>query len=294
MYFNGYRWHHQTDWTGFRNPIDRSQADIVLLGDSMIYGHGVEEVDTVRHQLEEIIKRAVNNLGIQGGSAYQEYQILKKFATELEPRFVFLFFLSNDIHDLTVYLTDNQMRQFMSQGVPAVTNLEVSRQSLFWKHAILNLLQDLYFVRAAYASFELLSRRVMRSAAASEKNWRSTPLFIENPRYELAMEFHLDALKKMHMIASSNNIKFINVFIYTGHDHFAKEEPVYEKIIEDFCRTEGITFVSLRKLLVDEAENKGALFLENDGHFSAQGARVVAEFIADYIRKFDSPANKEV
>src|SRR2546430_4217354 len=43
MFFDGYHWHHRTDWMGFRNPEDRKSADVVLLGDSMVYGHGLEE-----------------------------------------------------------------------------------------------------------------------------------------------------------------------------------------------------------------------------------------------------------
>jgi lysophospholipase L1-like esterase len=288
MYFNGYRWHHRTDWMGFRNPADRSHADVVLLGDSMLYGHGLEEAHTVRHELEEIIGRPVSNLGIQGGSVYQEYQILKRFALKLEPKFIFLFFLANDIHDLTVYLSDEKMRQFMSRGMEAVGNLEISRQSRVGM-PILKLSQDLYVARAIYASWKLLSQHTTRSAAASAENWHSLSLFSENPRLALAMEFHLDALKKMYAIASGSNIAFVNAFIYTGLEHFAKEEPVYEKIIQDFCRSEGIPFLNLRKVLADQTEKGSALFLENDGHFSAQGARVIAEFLANYIEKSDSP-----
>ena len=67
MYYNGYRWQHRTDHMGFRNPQDRGQARVVLLGDSMIYGHGVNEQHTVRHHLEALTRQPVSNLGIQGG-----------------------------------------------------------------------------------------------------------------------------------------------------------------------------------------------------------------------------------
>src|SRR2546428_8250861 len=47
MFANGYRWHHQSDSLGFRNPEPRVPADVVILGDSLVYGHGVEVEDTV-------------------------------------------------------------------------------------------------------------------------------------------------------------------------------------------------------------------------------------------------------
>ncbi len=45
-YWNGYRWQHSTDSRGFRNPPG-TPTEVLLLGDSLIYGHGVEEPETV-------------------------------------------------------------------------------------------------------------------------------------------------------------------------------------------------------------------------------------------------------
>jgi hypothetical protein len=43
-YYNRYEWKHKTDSLGFRNPVERRRADIVLLGDSFIYGQGVDVI----------------------------------------------------------------------------------------------------------------------------------------------------------------------------------------------------------------------------------------------------------
>ena len=100
IYFNGYWWRHKTDSRGFRNPVEPLTASVVLLGDSIVYGHGVEEVSTIRHHLESFLGQPVANLGIQGSSIHNEYQVLKTFGLGLRPRYVFLFFLANDIDDL--------------------------------------------------------------------------------------------------------------------------------------------------------------------------------------------------
>ena len=42
-FFNGYFWEHHADENGFRNPDAETAKDVLLLGDSFIYGHGVEE-----------------------------------------------------------------------------------------------------------------------------------------------------------------------------------------------------------------------------------------------------------
>ena len=44
-YWAGHAWDHQTDAWGFRNPPQKSK-EILLLGDSLVYGHGVDEPDS--------------------------------------------------------------------------------------------------------------------------------------------------------------------------------------------------------------------------------------------------------
>src|SRR5262244_941689 len=51
MYANVYVWHHQTDALGFRNAQLHIPADVVLLGDSLVYGQAVEFEDTLANRL---------------------------------------------------------------------------------------------------------------------------------------------------------------------------------------------------------------------------------------------------
>ena len=76
MVYNGYRWHHQTDRYGFRNHEGRARADIVLLGDSHVYGHGLELEQTVGYFLERLSGHTTYNLGRQGDSSLQEAYLL--------------------------------------------------------------------------------------------------------------------------------------------------------------------------------------------------------------------------
>ena len=289
MYFNGYRWQHQTDGMGFRNPITRDQADVVLLGDSMVYGHGLEETHTLRHQLETLIQRPVQNLGMQGSSVHQEYHILKNFGLQLEPQFTFLFFLSNDIHDLTVYLKDAEMRQFLAQQTDS-RDLDYILRSpqKSWRRFLYRIKEELYVMRAAKALRMLLKQHLVADAHAALLSWDALPLFRDNPRFSLAMQFHIDALRKMYAIARQHNIRLVNVFIYTGQEQYAQEEPAYEKILHDFCDTENIPFLSLREM-VRQHPKRHMLFLQHDGHFSQSGARLVAQVLAEYMKNFTPP-----
>jgi lysophospholipase L1-like esterase len=291
MFFNRYKWSHEADSMGFRNPTNRESGEIVLLGDSMIYGHGVDETATVRHHLEELKERTVINLGISRTSIHQQYQVLKAFGVQLKPEYVFQFFLYNDIQELVVHFTDEDFTRFMEIPVDDHTT-----PYFMVKHKHF---RPKFYLRALYVynAYDLLKDYLkqfklnklwpfqLEEANASNNSWYSLPFFQDKPRYVHAMHFHLKALLKIKDIAQKNNFNFINVFIYTG----SYEGQIYENIISDFCKSNDISFLNLRDYFVPEIENGKNLFLKNDGHFTDEGAALTAKVVADYINTFENP-----
>ena len=110
MYYNGFTWTHQTDALGFRNQPLSIPADIVLLGDSYIYGHGLELESTVGVQLARLTGLSVANLARQGDCALQQAYLVTESLPIFEPRYVLYFFSENDIADLYVFLDDASLR----------------------------------------------------------------------------------------------------------------------------------------------------------------------------------------
>jgi hypothetical protein len=106
---HGYFWSHRTDARGFRNPPGARAGDAVLLGDSMIYGHGVEEEQSVAGILRTRYRRAVYNMARQGDCLYQNYVIARLYLEELRPRFALLFFFHNDFVDLKASRAPEQL-----------------------------------------------------------------------------------------------------------------------------------------------------------------------------------------
>jgi len=99
-YSHGYWWNHATDALGFRSPHNLERRDVLLLGDSLIYGHGVEESQTVAHFLRSEHQVAGYNMGSQGQCLYECYVTYRLYAEELQPEAVVLFVFLNDILDL--------------------------------------------------------------------------------------------------------------------------------------------------------------------------------------------------
>jgi lysophospholipase L1-like esterase len=281
MYFNGYRWHHKTDWMGFRNPTDRRSADVVLLGDSMIYGHGVEETSTIRHYLEQALGRPVANLGMQAAGIHQEYQVLKRFGVALGPRYVFLFFLVNDIFDLAAALTDRDMERLLALPVEDHTTPYFDRQPPYEPSMRLrDRWRELYVYRALEFLYYHLERPLARPAAAAEVGW-DAPIFRKKPRYALAMRAHLRTLLKIQDLADRHGFRFVHVFIATGGA--GDQEPVYRQMLAAFCREQGIAHYDLGDVMGRERADRAKLMLRGDGHFSDLGGRWVARLLAGYV-----------
>ena len=120
MYANGYVWTHQTDALGFRNKTLAIPADVVLLGDSFIYGHGVDFESTVGAFLARLTGLSVDNLARQGDCTLQQAYLMTEFLPVLRPRYVFYFFFENDLADLHAFLNDAAMQAFIDQPLERV------------------------------------------------------------------------------------------------------------------------------------------------------------------------------
>ena len=98
-YSHGRFWTHSTDGHGFRNPAGLTDRRVLLLGDSLVYGHGVEGDQTVGHYLRNR-GVAAYDLSAQGQCLYEHYVLARLFLEEFHPETVLLFVFVNDIRDL--------------------------------------------------------------------------------------------------------------------------------------------------------------------------------------------------
>jgi hypothetical protein len=108
-YWNGYVWQHRTDAHGFRNAPGTTSDGLLLLGDSMIYGHGVDEEETVAHCLRSEHGRPAYNMGHVGDTLYQEYIRARLALARCRPEQLLLFVFLNDIEDMLVHRRPEQI-----------------------------------------------------------------------------------------------------------------------------------------------------------------------------------------
>jgi hypothetical protein len=114
LYWNGHVWHHDANADGYRGPrLDR--ADAVFLGDSMIYGHGVETDETVPARFQAVTGLPSANLGQQGTCPIQGLEHLRRTGIGLRPRYIFLCVHPTDVKDATAGYDRAELRRFLEE-----------------------------------------------------------------------------------------------------------------------------------------------------------------------------------
>jgi hypothetical protein len=311
MYFNGYTWNHWADAMGFRNPTELMQADVVLLGDSLIYGHGVEETQTVASHLRRLTNRSVANLGQQGSGMHQEYQFLLHVGRALRPKWVFLFVFNNDLTDTTQALTQLEQQRFIEIpdgrfDLTYVDRRPPPRQRI--GHALQDWTGYLYVIRAVRFGYDALTKSRLTSLhprAQSAANIQSgidlpnppggvTPApinldnvegvlrqepFLSEPELVLSYRFQLKGFRQMQQVAKQDGFQFAVIYLDTNQPF----DEIFDRLCEKGCRSEGISYVSLRDYYRRRQDDGAELFLKNDGHLTDTGAGLTAE---ELLRQF--------
>jgi len=294
MYWNGYEWTHEADALGFRSRRPAIPADVVLLGDSFIYGHGVELEATVGHFLEQITGRPVANLARQGDSAYQQAYLLSSHIGLFRPRHVVYFYFENDIADLRAYLKEDAMRAFIREPLESIRyppRMDVA-EALRAREAKLAsrpwhwpLTRRAYVVRAwnrlasawpparpspaaapAPASGTAASGGATAAAPAPPPNVSSSTA-VDDER-SIGWQYTKKAIAYMQYVSERHGARLLVVPI-------TPTKPRHFEILRGIAEEHHLPFLDTSALPSDPT-----LWLANDGHFSPAGARRMAELVA--------------
>jgi hypothetical protein len=264
--YRGYHWKHRTDRHGFRSPVERERADLLLLGDSFIYGLCQEVDKTVAAFLERDTALSVANLSKPGNCAYDEVHLLHHHIGLVQPRYVVLFFYQNDIEDLASKISPAAMQEFLELplgGLPACQELAVP--ALDPDHAGPLRVASPYVLLAMHE----LAHRQYRNAA------RATRDKLPDRQDDLAWKFTIRAIEQMKHTCDEHRADLILVPILPS-----AERADYD-ILARTAERLGIVFVDSWASLRVDAHLE--YYLPRDGHFSEIGAEAVARLVAERL-----------
>lgn len=304
-YWNGYFWHHRTDSRGFRNPPDAQDTSLLVLGDSFVYGHGVEEEQTVTAVLRSKHGQPAYNMGRQGDCLYQQYVLLRLYVEQLQPQEVVLVVFVNDFHDLTQYRTTKEIqtrpeihRYPYGEALHERLGAQSRRVSLNPKEQLKRLRSVRLILGAArrwgwiswltlaQPAFAQEPRRELHGAAGA---WRPGNPFpadtlpwaravLDEEIFAPLRDYYRVVLEDLSRRLTERGVRFSVAFIEHFHPDAGLARQAQNKAgfhLSEICREIGVSYHSLRPALGRCKE----CFLPGDGHWSPEGHRRVAAFL---------------
>ena len=283
MYWNGHWWTHETNADGYRGPR-LPQADAVFLGDSMVYGHGVEEDQAVPAQVSRRGGLRVANLGQPGTGAIQALVLYREKGARLGPRRVFICLHHNDAQDsLDVFEPPGLLAFLQRPQDPPLARLDLRAPPA----------PNLFERWAQHAALPLGGARLI-SALRGKPDWvleapaplagdgkrpfvpqrdvidAPYPPLLENAPsgLRLAWQANRQALAELQRLAVASSAEL--VVFDLGYPR-AFTEAVEAMSVELGARYSDAGRVALARALAGEP-----IYLANDGHWSARGSEVIA------------------
>lgn len=279
-FWNGYTWQHRTDGLGFRNPSGLKDRSLLLLGDSLIYGHGAEEEETVAHILRARHGRPAYNMARQGDCLYQQYVLLRLYRNELAPRTVVLFVFLNDFSDLLSYRTREELERMpelrLDDRALRQRVADLGRNPRYPLRRQLYRSRSLRLLRGVARSFS--GDWMARAEAAPAGPGDLAAAVLQPELYALASGYYSRVLAECQKLAKEKGAGLRVVLLDVGPVAGPDGQRAYARLdhfLAGASREIGFPYASTTGIF----EGCGDCFLPNDGHFSPQGHVRLARFL---------------
>ncbi len=282
-YFNGYTWTHRTDSLGFRNPRQLTDRSLLLLGDSLIYGHGVEERDSVAQLLRTEFSRPAYSMASQGDCLLQSYVLLRLNLEALDPETVVLFVFLNDFADAALYRTAAEM-----QAPPEIDwDYDAMRERLADREADVGLspkrlllgLRSVRLLRGAWRDLTPISL-IANAEAAGEPP--AQPGFIDavlDPgTFSRTSHYYRKLLGDLARRLDRQDVDLYVVHLDLSPQFSGRGDQARQRLERFLRRVTGelaIAFATTEETFADCTD----CFLPADGHLSPAGHRRLAGFV---------------
>ena len=273
---NGYYSFIQTDRYGFNNDdsIWRSeQIDILLIGDSFIFGSCVNKVDDIASSITTFSKRTTLNLSQNGFGPLSEYAVLREFYPKNTKNIFWFYFEGNDLDDLNSELFNPTLSNY-------VNDINYS-QNLKEKTSVTNYLNNDVLINYSKKEnfkkikkiIKLTSVRQIFSSTSQKDNKNSLLQFKK-------------IITNANLLAKSNDANFYFIFLpeYARYSKNMLSKNDNNNSIKKFLIDQNIDFVDIDKELFSKLDDPLKFFpFRLSGHYTPEGYREIGRTIIDKI-----------
>lgn len=247
-------------------PPEPGTFRILVLGDSVTFGHGVAIDDTYVRQLEKRLagrepRIEILNAGIPGWSTHQQRIFYRDHTADLAPDLVLVGFVLNDVTEIHSGLLridpERQAALFRTLGWLARHSATVAA------------------VKRAYETLRDPEQRQIR--AVGELATRP-----ESPEVQRAMGLATGELRALAALARARGHAFGLVVFPFRFQFLVEDLDAPQRRLRRFAEEEGVpfldTFPVLREYPVDDV-------LQDHDHLTPLGHAVVAEALLDWLER---------
>lgn len=276
---------------GFRGadprPLSKPSLRVLVLGDSQAFGFGVAEDETLSAQLELLLQARhpdtdvqVINSAVPGYGTADQLAMLRSRGPALEPDLVVVQFLS--MNDLIENLTPAHTWARIKDGMLASREGTVSTRLAFGRRA------EMWIKRHSHLA-NLVSNAAGYWAVRLGLVGQQGAMWGEDFSEEQA-ELGVDLL--VEIAATADSLGARTLFLYTTGQASVIQERYdalpSRAVVAAAAERAGVPWIDMTARM-RERPNRAALHYPGDGHWTAEGHRVVAEIVAAEIERNGFP-----
>jgi len=317
-------WTMTTDARGFRNQADVDQCDVLVLGDSFAEGSKVSDEHAWPRRLGELTGLTVYNLGMSGYAPHHYLASLKTYGLALRPKTVLcLFYEGNDFDNAERRTAaPPEWSRFFKRSpiVQAIDDVLIRGLGPIGATREIESLSMLSWLPlsippdpdARYYSFPpsfLENHYITRQEFENGKDWDRTRYNLEQmltlcrqagaefvlvyaptkPRVLLPLvrdRLPADKVRAFMALRFDDELPEPQEFM----DTLFADLDVKEQAVQDWCRENAVSFLSLTEPLRARSAAGQPVFYSYNEHWSPVGHEAVAEIVADYWSSHHPPS----
>jgi len=312
--------HWRLDEDFFSNPVRLESADVLLVGDSIGNAVSVLSPPGLQRRLTEETGLAIYNISEPGVGPQQQEWMLRNHGLSRSPSAVIWFFFDgNDLLDANIQTAARNAGYLTWASVPRYrkpptwylpTMLKFWGRQQWQASSKQDYLPGFEFELADGSTLPIWFHPSHLDALSHpEEWWRSMPGYVDA----------LEAIRRARRMTEAAGARFLFLFVpckthvlisrverdaalahrMASHsqrsirqsdpeaflENLLRNRGVQERLMREFCESEGIEFLSARPFLEELADNGEPGYFSADTHWSPEGHGTLVEPLAEWLRE---------
>ena len=260
---------------GFRSAeIDQSKKQIIILGDSVAWGFGVNDTETFPYYLDKMVSNLgyqASNLAVSGYGIDQYYLFLKRHINKFNKLkiVVLVIFTRNDLaNTASNYGYGKRKPLFIIRN----NDLMLTNNNIK-KYCLRNLFSSSYFLSNYTPSSGIFGKFL--SFIAGDK-------LLSNLE---GGEVSAGLLRKIYELVSNHNAKLLVVVSPEKNDFIKESDSLkwFESVFNK-AKLNGFNYINYIETLKNDQKKLDNIYLD-EGHYTKKGNLLLAETVYKHLKK---------